>query len=202
MPIPLSDAIVQTMFNKKDLERRCVNFVAQARGCLGEDVTGACDWPDGWIVDGGKVRIAAEVVSAFPEMDASAWARAWKTASDEADQIDERTGVKPSWVVCDGEGIVLRAGTEIPVSTHPCDPIAGVFSAIDHKAQRYGPNEASGAILIIHHVHSPFPLEPNYLERLGDYARRTAVPFREIWIVNEYGDPAQQVPFTTTPANQ
>jgi hypothetical protein len=96
--------------------------------------------------------------------------------------------------------MVLTPGTEIPLTTHPCDPIAGVFSAIDHKAKRYGLSEASEAILIIHH-YWPFLLEQNYLERLGDYASRTAAPFREIWIVNGYGDPAQQVSFTR-PANK
>jgi hypothetical protein len=33
-----------------------------------------------------------------------------------------------------------------------------------------------------------------WLRRIGEYARLAAIPFLEIWIVNEYGDPAQQVP--------
>jgi hypothetical protein len=33
-----------------------------------------------------------------------------------------------------------------------------------------------------------------WLRRIGEYARLAAIPFLEIWIVNEHGDPAQQVP--------
>ena len=33
-----------------------------------------------------------------------------------------------------------------------------------------------------------------WLRRIGEYARLAAIPFLEIWIVDEYGDPAQEVP--------
>jgi hypothetical protein len=180
------------MFHQKDLERRCVAAVAHAHGCTAEDESG--QWPDGWMLDGAGGRIPVEVVSAFPEPNGCAWARAWCQARAQAQRLEEETGARTGWAVSDGIGAVFTADDEIPVRTKPCNPIAGVFAAIDAKAKKYGPGESRQAILVVHHVHWPFLLEQNYLKTLAEHADRTGAPFREIWIVNEYGDPAQQVP--------
>jgi hypothetical protein len=180
------------MFRKKDLERRCVAAVAQAHGCASEDEPG--QWPDGWIMDRLAGRIPVEVVSAFPEPDGCAWALAWCQASAQAQRLEQATGAPRGWAVSGGKGRVFTADDEIPARTKPCNPIAGVFAAIDAKAKKYGPDEARQAILVVHHVQWPFLLEQSYLRTLGKHAYRTGAPFREIWIVNEYGDPAQQVP--------
>lgn len=82
----------------------------------------------------------------------------------------------------------------MPVLTRPVDPVAGILVAIDAKAAKYGRKEAARALLAVHHVQWPWGLEDIRLRRIADHARAAGVPFREIWIVNEYGDPAQHVP--------
>jgi hypothetical protein len=181
------------MFRKKDLERRCIAAVALVRGGTPQDDNG--EWPDGWILEDNGQRISLEVVSAFPEENASAWVRAYVKGAAEASRIYEQTGTAVSWRVHNGRGVVDEGRTEIPLRTRPLDLVVGVFSAVSAKAEKYGPGEASEAVLVVHHVQWPLPLDGRDLKRIGEHAAQIRATFREIWIVNEYGDPAQRVPF-------
>jgi hypothetical protein len=175
------------MFDTDRLETRVVASIAAARG----DSWRAKDdrWPDGWI--GARPRdIPVEVVSAFPDKNGEAWARAFAGASRKASRIKSETeGV--SWCVVDGVGIVLNHECTAPVSCQPHDPIAGVMSAITRKAQKYGPSEIEETILGVHMVQWPWLLMRRELERIAAHARSVS-RFREVWIVNEFGDPAQR----------
>jgi hypothetical protein len=193
------------MFRKKDLEKRCVAAVARVRGGTPEDENG--QWPDGWISDPSGTRIPIEVVSAFPETKGSAFAGAFAKAEAKARRIEEEaaevsgrdeTGTVP-WTVRGGRGFVLDGHTRMPVSTRPVDPVVGILAAIEAKAKHYGRAEASSSILAVHHVQWAFRLDAGRLRRIADHAAQIGAPFREIWIVNEYGDPAQRVPFGDQP---
>ena len=179
------------MFRKKDLETRCARAVAQAVGGTAEPEEG--EWPDAWIISSVGERIPAEVVSAFPEDDASAWAAAYAKAAAKARST--KGDIPPSWVVHRGQGIVLEAGNLIPVRTRPVDPVVGILRALELKTGKYEPAAAASAILIVHHVQWHSLLEPERLSRVADHAAQIGASFRQIWIVNEYGDPAQKVPF-------
>jgi hypothetical protein len=181
------------MFQKKALERRCVDWVARARGGIPEDEDG--DWPDGWILDPTGERIPIEVVSAFPEDNGSGWARAYVRAAADAQRIEQQTGIPTPWAVCNGAGVVLAGRTELPPRTRPVDPVLGVFAAIESKTKKYGNRESSRAVLVLHHVQWLSSLDEHNLRRVADHATRTRALFREIWIVNEYGDPAQRIPW-------
>lgn len=181
------------MFRKKGVEQCCVAAVARIRGGTPKDESG--EWPDGWIEGAGGERIRVEVVSALPEADASAWAHAYTQAAAEARRIQQETETPVSWTVQNGRGIVFDGRTEMPVSTRPINPIVGILAAVSAKAQKYGRDEASTAILVVHHVHYPSLLDEGDLRRISDHAVQIGAQFREIWIVNEYGYPAQRVPF-------
>ena len=192
---------------KEMLERYCVEAVGGARGCAVED---DCDrdpngFPDGWIRD-RQSRIGVEVVQAFPAKDASAWMQAYETVRREAAQAEHKDGIRRSWTVsAEGLGIVVAANEDIPVRLAPRDPITpigGVFPAIGKKSQRYGGGETSGTILVVCYTHWPFPLDKNQLRSIGEHASRVNARFLELWVVNAYCNPAQQVPFDGGPANK
>jgi hypothetical protein len=184
------DTIVD-MFRKKDLEIRCARSVAKAVGGTAEPEHG--EWPDAWIISSAGERTPAEVVSAFPEDDASAWAAAYAKGAAKARSVEG--DLPPSWVVNRGQAIVLEPGTPMPVKTRPVDPVVGILRALELKTGKYEPAAAANAILIVHQVQWHSALEPERLRRVADHAARVGAPFRQVWIVNEYGDPAQKVPF-------
>lgn len=47
----------------------------------------------------------------------------------------------------------------------------------------------------VHHVQWQWPLDEHDRRRVAEFATSTDSKFKEIWIVNEYGDLAQRVPF-------
>lgn len=99
-------------------------------------------------------------------------------------------------MVHNGRGVVLDGSTQLPTTTKPLDLTAGVLPSIRAKSgTRYGPIECASAILVVHHVQWPALLDARDLERIGEFATSIASRFKEIWIVNNYGDPAQRVPF-------
>jgi hypothetical protein len=100
-----------------------------------------------------------------------------------------------SWGVHNGRNVVLDGSNNLPASTKPIDLVVGIFAAIAAKSTHYGSNEAEQAILVVHQVHWPSILDETSLKRVANHALQIGAPFREIWIVNEYGDPAQRVPF-------
>jgi hypothetical protein len=71
--------------------------------------------------------------------------------------------------------------------------MAGRLARRGRKCRKYGPGEARGTILIVHDVQFPLPLHPDYLQRIIRHAVTVCAPFRELWVVNEYGDAAEWV---------
>jgi len=181
------------MFRQKDLEQRCVAAVATVRGGTPRDSED--QWPDGWIDDAGA-SIPVEVVSGFPEPNGAQWAHAYSQAARQARKIREETGKVFAIAVRDGRPFVLDDATKPPPVTQPKDPTIGIVSAMRGKGVRYGPNESRAAILVVHQVQWPFPLAPYHLGRVAKAAEEENIPFLEVWIVNEYGDPAQKVPLS------
>lgn len=180
------------MFRQKDLERRCVAEIARLRGGIPRDPRHGEAWPDGWIEEEAGHRIAVEVTSAFPDRDGTAWARAWSRGERRAREIEKRRGRPVSWGVHDGQEFVLDGETEMPLVTRPTDPTAGILPAIIKKASKYG---VEPPILVVYHVEQVSRLDDGVLRRIADHATAIRAPFREIWIVDEYGGPAQRVPF-------
>jgi hypothetical protein len=178
------------MFQMTKVEQRCVWAIAQIRGGTPQPKDG--EWPDGRIHEPGGQQIAVEVVTAYPENDATAWVRAKVQGLAKARSIEERTGHIVPTAVRNGRPIVLDGRTAMPPSTRPVDPTIGICNAIAKKSEHYGRAEASSTILAVYHVQWPDRLDPGRLQRIADYAAQIEAPFREIWIVNEYRDPAQR----------
>ena len=160
----------------------------------GDDPTG---WPDGWVCVDGQ-DIAVEVVEAFerygekPES-GSIYAREHRKAERAAQLLyDDKNEVYPAFGVADGRAFAIDPRkSQLPVSLFTKKDVSGwIAVAVKQKiAKRYA--NAPDAILGIN-LHHPFRLEAFELRRIADAV--AGHPFREIWVVNGYGDPAQRVP--------
>src|SRR4051812_34300372 len=117
------------MYRKVDLEHRVARAVAEARGSSFAESTDAQQ--DGWLVEPNGTRVAVEVVIAFPETDATNYAREYQAAAREARRQDA------SFTVHEGRGIVVGPADLLPVSTKPIDPLPGIREAIAKKSGAY-----------------------------------------------------------------
>lgn len=184
-----------TKNNQKAIEAGRIAFLAGARGGKFKAAPESEQWPDGWI-DG----IPVEVVQAFePVLDekrknGSATKRAKVQAERMARKIEERTGKPAAFGSRMGLpfAIPMYGDQLIPIDPRPRRLAEWVGPAVQKKiAKRYGPAEK--AILLVD-LDWPFPLRESDLIEIGQALKVWGSKFREVWIVNAYGDPPQRVP--------
>jgi hypothetical protein len=74
----------------------------------------------------------------------------------------------------------------------PIRPDRWIVAAIRQKTEkRYA---HTGPIVLIVHFRWPFALERSQLLSIANQAQELGSHFSEIWVANEYGDPAQKIP--------
>jgi hypothetical protein len=196
--VRLTPALLQ-----KTEERRCIERVALARGCSSESPTDAdgC-WPDGWFKEPTGRRVPVEVVAAFERLPSedprsgAAWKRAHRQAEREAERIESETGVPVAWGAHFEKPFVVPLDGKhmIPPRLYPHTPVPWILAAVRQKiAKRY--SNASDAILVVDYE-QPFTLARSELSALAA-AIGSGCPFREIWILNHYGDPPQRAPLVS-----
>jgi len=185
------------MASKKRIERWCVGHVAAGLG--GSPVDEAGEWPDGWVVTPSE-RIPVEIVDACERLAGedptagSAWRPAYKKAEREATAIEKTTGVPVGFGAHGGAGFVvpLDGAHQMPVRLKPIKPVDWVLSAIQQKIGKHY-SDVHQTVLGVRLV-GIMPLYPWELTELGTRLDALGWPFREVWLINEFGEPPQVVP--------
>jgi hypothetical protein len=101
------------------------------------------------------------------------------------------TGVYPLFGVMRGKGFAIDPTVDVlPINLYPTEVWGWIAAAVKQKIAKHYAG-ADGTILGVHLQH-PLQLDAGELKKA---AREIgARPFREIWIVNGYGDPASRLP--------
>jgi len=110
-----------------------------------------------------------------------------------AQDIEQRLGVHAARGAYGSEpfAIPLDGTTLIPPRATLVHPEQWVAAAVQQKLAKYGPMPD---VVLVVHLHSPDDLERSQLEWLRRWHDTHGSPFREVWVVNDYGTPAQRVP--------
>jgi hypothetical protein len=179
---------------------RCIERVVEVRGGRAVSPEGGEQWPDGRIVEQSGAKVPVEVVQAFERLPGenpnkgSAWVLAKKLAEKQAAELEAQLrvpvghgahGDQPVVVPWDGKHL-------IPPRLAPARPLDWVMAAVEQKmGKRYG---AQKTTILVVHFDSPFtPFTPSEVAALRKRLWALQWPFREVWVVDDYGSRAQRL---------